>query len=157
MGNGCSKADKLGVNEELIKHYLVLVIASLLLMDHVQLQRLLLLLWLIWMCVHWINAYAHGVTHRPLFFSVLVSQLPGVVFAVMSLTLVIRHHTSEWANGLLEIWYTPFLPLLELLPPKRIGHFSDVYLATCLLPAAMLFVSWLCYQIGRARSARMAN
>lgn len=62
-----------------------------------------------------------------------LSQSPGILMIFLSIYSY-KTGVCEWEDGALELWIHPFLPFLELLPPKHIGKVSGVFINSCLLP-----------------------
>lgn len=113
--------------------YAWLSLLSLSSLAHPWLQRALVLAWTVEMGRAVARRAGHG---RPIgvLTAATVSQLPGLVLACASAAFALRGETSEWASGLLEIWYHPFVCVLELLPARAVWAWSDLFLCVCLLP-----------------------
>lgn len=71
----------------------------------------------------------NGMTTGKVMATAFLAQLPGLIFSVLALH-------SWWSYGpltsyfdfALQMWHTPFLPLLSLLPPIRIQGFPLYFL-----------------------------
>ncbi|KPV43081.1 hypothetical protein [Alicyclobacillus ferrooxydans] len=127
--------------------YLWLCLLSVICMGHPFAQRLLLLLWIV--RVAWIMEAErqNGKQLGALLGLLAFSQLPGILLVFFSGWYAVARMASEWPSGLMEIWYHPFIYLLELLPSRRLGEWSDLYLATSLVPILMLLSCSLCWLI----------
>ena len=58
-----------------------------------------------------------------------LAQLPGLIFSVLALHSWWRYGPlTSYFDFALQMWHTPFLPLLSLLPPIRIQGFPLYFL-----------------------------
>lgn len=83
-----------------------------------------------------LNSFSVGVL-------LLLGQLPGLVAAVASFAGVLRGSLNEWANGLLEIWVSPFLFIWELFSFRPVHHLNNVYVEASLTPFAIVLFGTL--------------
>lgn len=131
----------------LFNSYLILIVASLLLTDHLRIQRGLSLLWIFSVVVVWLKARQNDVSILHWLRATVISQLPGIIASAGSVWSMRHDGFGEWANGLLELWVTPLMPFLELLPAKSIYTISDVFLAACLVPFSLIVLSIILWTV----------
>jgi hypothetical protein len=121
--------------------YLLLLFASFLLTGHSALQALLDFIWFFATSVYLLHAKKEN---RVSFFSMITAlfmmQLPSIFASIASMCTYYRKASIDWADGLLEIWIHPFLPILEFLPPAYRGELSDVFVKACFLPFTMIAI-----------------
>jgi hypothetical protein len=121
--------------------YLLLLFASFLLTGHTALQELLDFIWFFATSMYVLHAKKDN---RVSFFSFIAAlfmiQLPSFFASIASICTYYKKASIDWADGLLEIWIHPFLPILEFLPPVYRGELSDVFVKACFLPFTMFTI-----------------
>lgn len=127
--------------------YLLLCLLSLLCFGHPWIQRLLVLGWVMHIARTAHHARHNGIRLFTLLGIVCVSQLPGIILMLINSWSIACGAASEWTTGLLEAWYHPFISVLEMLPHGNLGHWSDMYLETCLIPVAIIVVTAACWMV----------
>lgn len=130
-----------------LRSYVFLCLLSFVCFGHPWIQRLLVLGWMVHMVQICDNAQQKGIRVFTVLGLNCVSQLPGIVLILISTWSLASGELGEWPSGLMEVWYHPFIPVLELLPPGHIRNWSDMYLVTCLVPAGIISVCWICWMI----------
>lgn len=118
--------------------YMGLSLISLLSVGHLWLQRILVMGWFLLVARVCARARRAGIHLLRLSAAALVSQLPGVVLVISSIWARMSGRHVEVPAGLMEIWYHPFVCLLDRLPPRSIDGLSAVYLSMCLVPLGIL-------------------
>lgn len=134
---------------KLLRSYLLLCLISFICLGIPWMQRLLVLGW----GLHMVRISKHAQQSDTKFWVLLgfvcISQLPGIVLILVSGWFTAFRGGSEWPNGLMEVWYHPFMYLLELLPPGHLGNWSDMYLETYFIPLGTLALCGACWFITR--------
>lgn len=123
--------------KKLLRSYLLLCFVSFIFYGHQNVQRLLVTLWMFDMVRMTHHALQRGHRLYHLIAVVFMSQFPGLIFIGLSSWWMRMGKMVEWPSGMVEIWYHPFIPALELLPSRPLLHWSSMYLETCLVPVAM--------------------
>lgn len=131
---------------KLLRSYLLLCLISLFWIENPWFQRLILLGWIFHLLRISTHAQNTGVRLISFMGLLCLSQLPGILLIFISAWFARFGQLSEWPSGLMEIWYHPFIYVLEMLPPGHLGKWSDMYLATSLVPlgiVALCSVFWV--------------
>lgn len=135
----------------MFQSYLLCLLMSFLLSSHPMWQQFVVPIWIVYVCY---TLWATKGSEKPQG-RVWLAQLPGMAAATASIVSQRIGTMGEWGNGALEIWIHPFMPYLELLPPRLLWRYSDVYVASCALPftiALLSFMTWRAFRKVASRS-----
>ncbi len=110
---------------------------SILVPDHWWTQALVGAVWAFFVLSSSVKAMTRGESASRLLRTGLFSQLPGILIVSISLVTTMLHHPWEWAEGLLELWTYPFLPMEENIKTTTSSAFSTTFLLSCLVPAVL--------------------
>ncbi len=125
----------------LLNLYLILIIVSLIWVGHERILRAIIIIWIYG--VFFTTSRSSGNVGR------LRSQLalltlyfiPAIVSSGAALIAKLMGENNEWANGILELWMHPFIPILELIPAQKIWNMSSTFLLACLIPIILIVVN----------------
>jgi len=131
------------------KSYALLLATSFVCLGHPGMQCLLVLAWILYIALVWNDAHRIGLSFSTVLRLTVMSQLPGIALTILSVYSEIYDTLGAGPNGLMEIWYHPFIPILERVPPRTFGIWSDMYLAVCLVPVVIVLLCGLCFALGR--------
>ena len=116
------------------------LLLSILIPDHLWIQELVGAVWALFVLKASVKELKRGESAKQLLRAGLFSQLPGILIGAISLITTMLDRPWEWAEGLLELWTYPFLPLEENIKTTASSAFSTTFLLSCLIPAVLACV-----------------